>query len=294
MNINKKLLLVTAIVLISSAVCYSQDIFSDFDQALAMVPKQPNWPSGIMYYDMQDAANNFISKHSSTVAVEFLQTKIQDPNSKKLALLSLAKLAATNQTAENALYQIIYEKDRRAMITVAYLDPNDGRRIAETLFLNPGPAGLRKAAANMLVGFVNQNTLEMLRQMKPDEKNSVVKKALQSAIPRLEYRLTKVAPEKQAQWSRQEILSWRTLRETPLPRPVGGENYLAAKTLHMQGWRFSRDFLEYKLNSRDLLGIAIIGYQKEAWAIEELRNYAALKGSLGDFARSALAKIATE
>jgi len=145
MNINKKVLLVTAIVLINSVVCYSQDIFSDFDQALAMVPEKPGWPHRITYYyDVENAANSFVSKHSDTAAVEFLQTKIQDPNSKKLALLSLAKLAATNQTAENALYQIIYEKDRRAMITIAYLDPNDGRAIAETLLVSPGPWEVRK------------------------------------------------------------------------------------------------------------------------------------------------------
>jgi len=41
MNINKKVLLVTAIVLINSVVCYSQDIVSDFDQALAMMPEHP-------------------------------------------------------------------------------------------------------------------------------------------------------------------------------------------------------------------------------------------------------------
>jgi len=243
-TVRKKLGPPIVIVLLCCAVCSSQDIASDFDQALAMLPEEPKWPSGIMYYDMQDAANSFVSKHADISAVEFLETKMEDPISTKLVLLSLAKLASANETAENTLYRQIYRNKsiirRHATTVIAHLDPNDGRRIAETLLTQAGPWEVRRPAVDMLVGLGDKCTLEMLKQMKPDEKYLIVKKALEAAIAELEYRLTQVPPDKQAEWAQQESLCWRTLRETPLPRKVAGENRVAATTLYMQGFRFSQ------------------------------------------------------
>ena len=81
--------------------------------------------------------------------------------------------------------------------------------------------------------------------------------------------------------------------ESPFSRAPDMEKYLAAKTLHMQGTKFSRDYLEYKLSSGDILTIEIIGNQKEAWAVEGLRKHAAKRSALGDSARGALANIGT-
>ncbi len=188
-----------AVVLLSSAICYSQDIDSDFQQALNMVSVPPGLPCCRVFYDdVQEAADFFVSKHSDTATVEFLQTKIEDPNSRKLALLSLAKLAPANEAAENALYEQIYAKRHSAITAIAYLDPDGGRRIAEILFSHPGPWYVRKAAAEILVGFGAQSSLEMLKHMQPDEKDPTVKIALESAIPQLEYRLTKLPLGKQA------------------------------------------------------------------------------------------------
>jgi len=296
MNINKKLLLVTAIVLINSVVCYSQDIVSDFDQALAMVPEYPLWPSGIMYYDMQDAANSFISKHNDISTVEFLKAKIEDPNSRKLALLSLAKLAASEPVAERTLQEIIHGQPRfrrEALTAIAYLQPADGRRIAAGLLARTDSWRLRIAIIEAMVGLGDQHTLEVLKQMRGTEHQGLVKRALESAIDQIGHRLTQVPHDRQVKWAEQEVLCWRTVRESPRSRAPHTEQLLAAETLYLQGRRLPRDFLECKLNAGNILGILIIGNQREAWAIESLKRYAALSDFLGSFARNSLGQIGT-
>ena len=130
--------------------------------------------------------------------------------------------------------------------------------------------------------------------MQPEEKDLDVKKHLESAIANLEYRLTEVPPDQQAEWARQETLYWRTLYESPRSRKVHSEEGLAAQTLYMQGWRFSRAFLEYKLESDSILAVGIIGMQRETWAVPRLAKYATWKGISGDFARGGLARIGTD
>jgi hypothetical protein len=61
----------------------------------------------------------------------------------------------------------------------------------------------------------------------------------------------------------------------------------------MQGRHFLREYLEYKLNIGDILAVEIIGNQREVWAVEGLKRYAAGKGTLPDSARGALAMIGT-
>jgi hypothetical protein len=92
----KKLVPAGAVAILAcAAACLSQDIASDFQQALDTVPEQPKWPSGIMYYDVQKAADSLIEKHKDASTLEFLRAKLEgDLRSKKLALLSLARLAA--------------------------------------------------------------------------------------------------------------------------------------------------------------------------------------------------------
>lgn len=149
-TLSEKSFVVAVITLLGSAVCYSQDIALDFQQALEVVPKHPKWPNGIMFYDIQDAVDSLISKHSGAGAVAFLETQVEDQNSRKrkLALLALAKLAATSQAAEKALCRQVdaprWTIRRDAVIAVAYLDRKDGRRIAETLLAQPGPQDARR------------------------------------------------------------------------------------------------------------------------------------------------------
>jgi hypothetical protein len=295
MNIVRKgLFAVVAAVLLGSAICHSQDIGSDFQQALAMVPQEPRWTSGIMYYDMQDAADAFVGKYADSPPVGFLEAQIQEPHTRKLALLCLAKLAPVTEAAQAAFYDVLYGKfGTQAVTAIAHLEPGAGRPIAETLVSQPGPWEVRKAAVELLVGLGDHDTLEMFQQLVVHEQQGFVKKALARAIIPLKHRLTHVAPREQADWAHWDTVCWRTLRETPLPRRVDGEKRLAAETLHMQGRRFPREYLEYKLSSADLLGIALIGLQKETWAVPGLKEYATLKGSLGDFSRSSLAKMGT-
>lgn len=284
----------TATFLLLMSVCYSQDIAIDFEKALEAIAAKSKWPSGITYYDMQKEADSFTSKYRDSSAVEFLQTKIEDPNSRKLALLILTKLAPVNPVAESALYEVIYGNFRRDAVTaIAYLDPNDGRPIAETIISHIGPLEVRTAAVEMLIGLGDHNTLKLFEQIVLDEKQFPVKNALKLAIIRLEYRLTQIPPDEQSEWARREILCWRTLRESPLPRDLGGENRLAAETLYMQDGSFPRQYLEYRLASGDLLGIALVGLQKDAWAVQGLKDHATGGDVVGDFARSALARIAT-
>jgi len=296
--VRKRLFPVVAAVLLSSAVCHSQDIGSDFQQALNMIPKDPIWPSGIMYYDMQEAADAFVSKYSGAPAIGFLQARVQDPNADKLALLCLAKLAATDSKAEEALYEAIYAKDPyfqpSAVTVIGYLEPDHGRRVAEKFLNRPGSTIVRCAVADLLGGLGDQNTLEVLKQMQPGEEDHCVEEHIESAIANLEYRLTEVPPAQQAEWARYETLYWRTLHESPRSRKVHSEKGLAAQTLYMQGWRFSRGFLEYKLESDSILAVGIIGMQREPWAVPQLKEHATLKDSLGDFARGGLARIATD
>jgi hypothetical protein len=288
---------VVIVFLLCLRVCNSQDFASDFQKALDIVSKQAKWPSGIMYYlDMEDATDFFVSKYIDSSTVAFLESKIQDPNSQKLGLLCLAKLTQISDVAKTALYQIIYnspQSQRDAVTVIAYIDPNTSRPIAEKLLMQSGPWRIRVPACQMLIGLGDQSTLDLLKQLVADEKNFYVKQALESAIAQLEYRLTQVPPAKQAEWANYEILCWRTVRETPPPRAVDGEKQLAAQTLHAQGYVFTDEYLQYKLARRDLISIALIGNQKKTWAVPILGKHAVLGDSLGDFSRSALAKIRT-
>jgi hypothetical protein len=173
-----------------------------------------------------------------------------------------------------------------------YLDPSVARPMAETLLASPGSVKVRRPAVDMLIGLGDRDSLEMLKQMRPGEKDRIVRKGLGIAISELEYRLTEVPPAKQAEWALQEILCSRTLRDQdgPIPRDLQSHKFDAAKTLHMQGVKFSRYYLKYKLDHRDVLAALIIGNQKQAWVVERLKKYCREKGALGDAARVGLAK----
>jgi hypothetical protein len=143
----------------------SETIVADFERAVRTVQEQPKWPSGTMYSDMEGAANDFVRKHSGSSALDVLQDKIKgNRKPRKLALLVLAKLAVADEAAEEVfLHGAIYGKNRlvaqEAVIAVAYLDPADGRGIAEKLMTEPGPWEVRKAAVEMLVGLGDEHTL---------------------------------------------------------------------------------------------------------------------------------------
>jgi len=81
--------------------------------------------------------------------------------------------------------------------------------------------------------------------------------------------------------------------ESPPSRALHAELVSAAATLKLQGWQFPRDFLEYRLNKSDILGILLIGGQKETWAVEGLRGYAERTNELGRYARESLCQIGT-
>jgi hypothetical protein len=283
-----------AIVFICSIVCHSQDIVLDFEQSLETALKQHKG-MGVTYWDLEGAADNFISKHTGGSTAEFLETKIHDPNSRKLAILILAKMAGANERALTIFRAQMHDSIGDAVIAISYMDTNAARPIAEGLLGQIELWYVRKAAADILVGFGNGHSLEMLKEICITEKDLMIKKALESAAIQLEYRLTKIPAERQAEWTQQEIFLWRapTDREGPAPRNLLTEKYSAANRLYMRGIKFTREYLQYKLSIGDNLAIAIIGNQRETWAVEELKGYAPEKGDIGDLARAALAKIGT-
>ena len=292
-----KSFLCVVIILLFSSICYPQDLASDFQQALNTVPEHPKWPSGIMYCDMQGAADSFIDKHKDAATLEFLRAKLEgDLRPTKLALLSLAKLAASEPAADDILRDIIQGQPRfsqDALTAIAYLDPADARRIAEGLLASTDSRRLRRTLIGALVGLGNSDTLKMLEQVRASESHSLVRKALELAIDQLKHRLTEVPHDRQTEWAQQEILCWRTVRESPRSRAAHTEQLRAAGTLYLQGWRFPRDFLEYKLSVGDILGILIIGNQREEWAVEGLKRYAALSDLLDSYAQNSLGQIGT-
>lgn len=126
MNTFARQLWISIIVIgLCSQLCSCQDMALDFEQALAMVPSQPRWPNGIMYYDMEDAVDSFVSKHSDPATVSFLQTKMEDPRFARLALFCLAKLAPKDHNAEKTPYEQIDRSNSAAIVTIAYLHPAD-------------------------------------------------------------------------------------------------------------------------------------------------------------------------
>lgn len=281
-------------VCLGGAAGKSGDMATDFNQAFEAVLQQPGRSQRLMYHDFQSAAEDFVSKHSDIAAIEFARAKITDAKLGKLALLIVAKLAPDNQAAKEILFDEIHGRNPRALIAIAYLDPNDGRPLAESLLADTGTPGVHKAAVDMLIGMGNERTLNILRRVATSEKRPFVIQALNSAVRRLEHRLTNVPMNKQTQWAQQEIMSWRAVAETPLPRYVGGEYIHAAEALYVRGIRFTREFLEYRVDADgDLFALAAIGNQKEVWAVQSLERYIKQGDTSGDIARVSLAKIGT-
>ena len=60
---------VALFVMMFAGVCFSEGPAADFDEALKAMPKQPKWPSGIMYCDMEPAAGTFAEKHADGSAL---------------------------------------------------------------------------------------------------------------------------------------------------------------------------------------------------------------------------------
>jgi len=286
---------VVLVLVLGNGVCYSQDVESDFNEVLGAIPQPKKAANDVKYWDVEKAAEDFITRHADANAVALLQARAEDPNSRKLALMSLAKLAATDQSAKDALYGRIYEERSDAILTLTYLSPEQGRNLAEDILIREAPVNVRWSAIGVLGCCGDVQTLDMFRQLVAEETNSLLRKAIELAISKMEYKLANSALEADRdRWSRQEALMWRTASEAPLYRNVTGYISWSAAEIRRQGYQLSRDLLEYKLGTGDLLGIAAVGYQQEEWAVDGLAVYAKDTSSQGDFARRALGRIGTE
>lgn len=156
MNISRRFLPAITFVFILSTICYSQGIASDFGQVLGTLRKNATQTHrSLYYYDIKDGVNGFVAKHRGSAAIEYLERKAGEPNSRKLALICLAGLVATGKPAEDVLYRQIYGQDaaiqRDALIAIGCIDSEYGRPIAETVAIRPAPWSVRKAAIEMLV-----------------------------------------------------------------------------------------------------------------------------------------------
>jgi len=144
------------------------------------------------------------------------------------------------------------------------------------------------------VAFGDENSLNLIQDARDGEETEDNRKAMGTAATELEHRLTQIPAEGQVSWSRQEIVYWRGLADPgPLPRDRGAVYSGVAARLFKDGERFSREFLEYKIGLHDLLAFAVVGVQKETWAIETLSEFARVGDSHGSFSRWALGNIGT-
>jgi len=281
-----KLRLLTIGIVLCCAACFAEDTAVDYERLFAEC-------TGLA--DVSAAADRFVSTCNDAAAIAFLQTKADDPNSAKLALVSLAKIAAGDQSAKGVLYDYIYGKQPSAVVMLAYLEPQGCRDLAEPLLVQDGPVEIRAAAAEMLGAAGDTAALEMLKNLREPEKNWIVKKSIELAIRDLQHKLANVPVIEQGKWSQDSLLLWRTLKTTvDMSRRTDLVFVKAGAALYGQDKRFAREFLEYRLNCEDLLAVALIGLQKESWAVEGLRRHSQLTGSLGDFSRSALMKIGSD
>lgn len=298
MNTERKTFIVALIVALAGSIaCFSQDLNSTFGQALAQARSGKSQSAkSMMFDDFKQASELTIGSHTGPETVRFLKMKAEEPSSRKLALLSLARLGADDAITEIALAPRAYKKyGREPVLAAAFLPNVKGRRVAEALVSRSDSWRIRELSAELLLGLGDASTVSMLRELVADGdlKPPRLEKVVASTIINLEHRVTQVPPGRRASWAAQEVLGMRVLREVPLPRKVGGEYTLAAEVLHKQGAVFSKDFLEYKLRSGDLLGIALTGVQKENWAIESLAALGRRNDFVGDMACNALGAIGT-
>jgi len=273
-------------VLVCCAFCHAQDTTIDYAHIFADCMKNK---------DMSAASDTFVATCNDAEAVAFLQGRIGDPNSSKLAMIGLAKLARTSQTATDILYDTIYARNGSGIEVLGYLEPDACGTLAEPLLTQAGALEVRKPAAEVLGAAGNAATVERLKAVRSTTgEKSRLRKAIDSAIAKLQYKLANVPLTEQQKWAQEDLLLWRTLRETPDISRSSSEVYgKAAMAVKEQGKQISRSLLEYKVVSGDIMGIALVGAQREAWAVDELRRYAQLGSILGDFSRAALMRIGT-
>ncbi len=109
---------VAGIVLVAGVAipCTAQDIASDFQQALAGVPSPTTDPPVMMFEDANPAAAGIASEYRDPASVEFLKTQARTRDTGKTAILVLAKQAATNATARDALSLGGFLLDGRGMV----------------------------------------------------------------------------------------------------------------------------------------------------------------------------------
>jgi len=296
MNTSKRNILLVWIVLgMFPVLCLSQDMVQDFYRGVeASTAKfEENWIRA-SYSDFEQAADRLVQRYTDASSIEFLKSKTQDRKSKRLALLTLAKIAVQNKDAENALYEEIQGRNPGAIAAIAYIEPQESLRMAETLLLNASSRSTRRSAARILVAYGDEESLGLLEEATVREPMKVNREKLEAAISELQHKLFEVPAEQQESWSRQEIVYWRNFADSgPAPRNYNAIYPAVAARMYRNGERFSREFLVYKLDLHDPLAFTIIAYQKDTWAIGKLEEYALREDPSGSFARSTLGSLGT-
>jgi len=272
-------------IFICCTLSYAQDTGIDCAQLFDECVKEKN---------LSVAADRFINLYNDADSIVFLHSKIEDPNSSKLAMISLAKLAVNKQSARDILYDSIYTKNGQGIEAIGYLEPVACRTLVEPLLERQDNVEVRKDATEILGAVGDVGTLNVLEALRLSEKSRMVQRAINSAIEILQYKVTNVPLEEQKKWSQEDLMLWRTLKETPDISRSGVAVYgKAAMAIKEQGKQISRNLLEYKVASGDLMGIALVGAQRETWAVRQLESFATRGDSVGDFSRTALMNIGT-
>ena len=135
-----------------------------------------------------------------------------------------------------------------------------------------------------LLGVIDDpNMLSILKELERDDSQyKPLKEAARQAREYLEHRLNLATEEERKSWERQAFVYWLLPKEVEERRyrAMETEYYKQAELMAERGHRFSLDFLRYHLSRNDPLAAAIIGFQKEKDAIEDLKM--CLQGDKGE------------
>ena len=126
-----------------------------------------------------------------------------------------------------------------------------------------------------LLGVIDDpNMLSILKELERDDSQyKPLKETARQTREYLEHRLNLAAEGERKSWERQAFVYWLLPKEVEEGRyrAMKTEYYKQAELMAERGHRFSLDFLRYHLGRNDPLAAAIIGFQNEKDAIEDLK-----------------------
>lgn len=284
-----RFILVSMILLVGSLYGNEQDASVDFDK---MSKKFANirYPA---QSDYQEITKDFLNRHRDQQTIDMLGMQALNAKHRKLALVCLAQLAGEIPAAREVLLKLAeQQKGQDVIIAISYLPVNQTCMILKEISRKTIKLQTRKAALELLKIIWNESLFEQYEKSESQYDPKEIKKALKETMSNFGLRPDEFASETPKKSSTEDMLFWRAYEETrgSYRSPFGHEKR-AAEIAHKWKSKFSRDFLETKLNKKDPLAIILIGRQKEQWAVEKLKSFVNNTGNVGYWSRTALAQI---